>query len=176
MSFASERGLWGIVDGDTPLSSRDSLVAFRQLISADMDWADSRKIRFRRSAAVIRVTTLVLTGASTVVLGIPEIPARSSVALPMVAGVTILSALDAFFNWRSRWVLMEETQYRLHRLRDEIDFLLVAGRPEDVAPERLQQFFDEQQAIWSDTSRRWVEFRRTSQAEDDRSASKEEHR
>jgi hypothetical protein len=37
----------------------------------------------------------------------------------MVAAVTLISALEPFLNWRSRWALMEETQYRLHRIRDE---------------------------------------------------------
>jgi hypothetical protein len=165
-SLPSERGLLELVEGETHLSTKDALTAFRRLIAADMDWADSRKIRFRRSAAMVRISALVLTAASTVVLGIGTIPARASIALPMVAGVTLLSALDAFFNWRSRWVLMEETQYRLNRLRDEIDFLLVAGKSEQLTQERLQGFFVEQQLIWADVSRRWVEFRRTSQSQE----------
>ncbi|MFJ7212161.1 hypothetical protein [Amycolatopsis sp. NPDC098790] len=37
------------------------------------------------------------------VLGIQEIPSRASIALPMVALVTVLGGLETFFNWRSRW-------------------------------------------------------------------------
>lgn len=162
-SLPSERGLWELVEARGQLSEADALIAFRELISADMDWADSRKIRFRRSAAVVRLSALFLTAAAAVVLGIDAIPHRASIALPMVATVTFLSALDTFFNWRARWVLMEETQYRLNRIRDEIDFLLVAGKPEDVTREGLRSFFDEQQVIWADVSRRWIEFRRSSQ-------------
>ncbi|MFG1638813.1 hypothetical protein ACGFMK_00860 [Amycolatopsis sp. NPDC049252] len=58
-------------------------------------------------------------------LGIPEIPARASIALPLVAMVTLLTGLETFFTWRSRWLLMEETQYRMNRLRDEMDYYLV---------------------------------------------------
>lgn len=93
------------------------------------------------------------------VLGIEAIPGRSWVALPLVAAVTVLGALEAFFNWRSRWVLMEETQYRLNRLRDEIDYYLTVTPPEAVEQATLDRFFADQQQIWSDVSRRWIEFR-----------------
>jgi hypothetical protein len=59
-----------------------------------MDWADSRKLRFRLRAACVKVAALALTAASTVVLGIPAIPGRTAIALPMVALVTLISALE----------------------------------------------------------------------------------
>ena len=39
--------------------------------------------------------------------------------------VALISALEPFFNWRSRWILMEEAQYRLQRIRDELEYLRV---------------------------------------------------
>jgi hypothetical protein len=87
-----------------------------------MDWADSRKARFRSRAAAAKVAALALTAASTVVLGIPAIPDRTAIELPMVALVTLVTALEPFFNWRSRWVLMEETRYRLNLIRDQMDY------------------------------------------------------
>jgi hypothetical protein len=124
-----------------------------------MEWADSRKSRFRKSSSRTKLTSLILAAASTVVLGIEAIPARSAIALPLVATVTVLGALEAFFNWRSRWVLMEETQYRLNRLRDEIDYYLTVTPPDEVKREALDRFFADQQLIWNDVSRRWIEFR-----------------
>jgi hypothetical protein len=97
---------------------------------------------------------------STVILGIPAIEGRATIALPLVAGVTFLAGLDAFFNWRSRWLLMEETQYKLNRVRDEIDFVLVSTQPTALTTRDLRRFFSDQQDVWSDVSRRWVGFRR----------------
>jgi hypothetical protein len=115
----SERGFLEVAgrEADRPL---------HDLVSADMDWCNTRKRIFRRNASIVRIAALVLTAASTVVLGIQEIPARASVALPMVALVTVLGGLETFFNWRSRWVLVEETRYRFNRLRDEMDHYIVA--------------------------------------------------
>jgi hypothetical protein len=160
---ASERGFLDMAGRDADLPLREVLIGFRDLISADMDWADSRKARFRARASCARVATLALTAASTVVLGIPVIPDRTAIALPMVALVTLLSALEPFFNWRSRWVLMEETQYRLNRIRDEMDYYLVATPAADLDRDRLYRFFTDRQDTWNDVSRRWIEFRKLNQ-------------
>ncbi len=156
----SERGFLELARREPDLPLMDVLMHFRDLVSADMDWADSRKTRFRWRASCVKVVSLVLTAASTVVLGIPAIPARASIALPMVAMVAALGAAETFFNWRSRWVLMEETQYRLNRLRDEMDYYLVATPSAEFQRERLDRFFADQQAIWSDVSQRWIAFRK----------------
>ena len=159
-SADSERGLLEVAGRDPDRSLRDSLLAFRDLVSADMDWVDSRKSQFRRHASIVRVSALLLTAASTVVLGIQEIPARASIALPMVALVTVLGGLETFFNWRSRWVLMTETRYRFNRLRDELDYYIVTTPAAELSRGRLAEFFAKHQVVWDETSRQWVEFRK----------------
>jgi hypothetical protein len=156
----SEKGFLEFADRQADLPLREAFVRFRDLVAADMEWTDSRKVRFRKRASRVKLASLALAALSTVVLGIQAIPFRASVALPMVALVTMLGALEAFFNWRSRWVLMEEAQYRLNRLRDEMDYYLVVTASDRVEKEQLDLFFEEQQAIWSDVSRRWIEFRK----------------
>ena len=85
----------------------------------------------------------------------------------MVALVTVIGALEGFYNWRSRWILMEEAQYRLNRLRDDMDFYLVTTGSDELSRDRLRDFFVDQQAIWSDVSRRWIEFRRIEQPQNE---------
>lgn len=158
-ALPSERGLLELAGRRADLPLREVFVLFRDLVSADMDWADARKDRFRRRASWVRIGSLVLAALSTVVLGIRSIPAQAAVALPMVALVTVLGTLETFFNWRSRWVLMEEAQYRLNRLRDEMDYYLMVTATGTEERARLDAFFADQQRVWADVSRRWVEFR-----------------
>lgn len=131
-----------------------------------MDWAAMRRRHFKSSAARVKIATLVLTAASTVVLGIDGIPARADIALPMVAMVSVLTTLDVYFSWRSRWILMEEAQYRLQRLRDRIDFYVVTTSEARIEKGALVEFFDEQQAIWADVSKRWVDYRKAEKTPD----------
>jgi hypothetical protein len=102
-----------------------------------MTWTDTRKTKFRWRGSAVRLATLILTAASTVVLGIEAIPGRAAIALPMVATVTVLTGLESFHNWRSRWVPMEEAQYRLNRLRDEMDHFLVSSPSDSLRPAHL---------------------------------------
>jgi hypothetical protein len=162
--LASERGFLELVGRRPDLPLRDVFLGFRDLISADVEWIDSRKKRFKKPASRVRITALVLTALSTIVLGIPQIPERASFALPLVAAVTLLTGLETFFTWRSRWLLMEETQYRMNRLRDEMDYYLVTTPAVDLRRDRLDAFYAEQQELWADVSRRWVEFRKHDRA------------
>ena len=79
--------------------------------------------------------------------------------------LTLSVRQQAYFNWRSLWVLMEETQYRLNRIRDEMDYYIVTTPAADLELDRLRGFFDGQQDIWHDVSRRWVELRRADQSQ-----------
>jgi hypothetical protein len=161
---ASERGFLDMAGRDADLPLREVLIRFRDLVSADMEWADSRKDRCRTRASCAKVMGLTLAAASTVILGIAAIPDRTAIALPMVAAVTLLSALEPYFNWRSRWVLMEEAQYRLNRIRDEMDYYLVTTPAANLDPGQLHRFFAERQDTWADVSRRWIEFRKIDQS------------
>jgi hypothetical protein len=160
----SEKGFLDLAGRQPVTSTREAMLFFRDLVSSDIEWIDSRKKRFGRRAAWVRVVTLALTGASTVVLGLPYIPERASWALPMVALVTALGGLETFFNWRSRWLLMEESKYRMNRLRDDMDYHLVTTSDSGVTKEELDGYYAEQQDIWADVSRRWVEFRKLDRA------------
>lgn len=170
---ASERGFLEIAGREADLPLRETLFRFRDLVSADMDWADSRKARFRARAAAAKIAALTLTAGSTVVLGIPAIPNRTAIALPMVALVTLVTALEPFFNWRSRWVLMEETRYRLNMIRDEMDYYLVTTPAADLDRDQLYRFFTGRLDVWTDASRRWIEFRKLDQSQPGGGQSKE---
>ncbi|UOX88212.1 hypothetical protein MUY14_42070 [Amycolatopsis sp. FBCC-B4732] len=58
----SERGFLEVAGRDPDRPLRDQLLGIRDLVSADMDWADSR---FRRRASIVRVAALLLTAVST---------------------------------------------------------------------------------------------------------------
>lgn len=130
--LVSEKGYLELVGRIPEVSLREAMLGFRDLVSADMEWLDSRKKRYRAPAGRIRVVTLILTAASMVVLGIPQIPDRASWVPPLVAGVALLGGLEAFYNWRSRQLLMEESQYRMNRVRDDLDYYLVTTPASDL--------------------------------------------
>ena len=53
--LSSERGFLELAGRDDGLPLREAFLRFRDLVSADMDWVDSRKARFRFRASCAKV-------------------------------------------------------------------------------------------------------------------------
>src|SRR5690348_13226229 len=93
-------------------------------------YARSRKKRFRFRSSTVRVVSLTLSVTSTIILGLQTLNTWTGVAFALVATVTTVNTLEPFFAWRDRWVLMEETQYRFYRLRDDLTYYIAATKPD----------------------------------------------
>jgi hypothetical protein len=145
--------------GLTPLALAQDLLA---RIEQANTYARTRKHRFRRNSAVVRMTTLTLLVASTIILGLQDLDFWAGLGFSLVAVVTVVNTLEPFFAWRSRWVLMEETQYQFYRLRDELTYYIAATEPDRVDPAKVRSMFDEYQEIWDRLGQRWLEFRQSS--------------
>ncbi|MFF3684467.1 SLATT domain-containing protein [Streptomyces sp. NPDC002187] len=123
-------------------------------------YARGREKQFARSASVTKVATLGLSAASTVILGLQNLNAWAGLALACVALGTLLGAVEPFFDWRSRWILMEEAQYRFQRLADDLEYLVASTPADELTFDQLDEIFARYQAIWDDLSRTWLEYRR----------------
>ena len=123
-------------------------------------YADRRKQQFRRLASVIKMVTLTLSAASTIILGLQSLNTWAGLAFALVALGTLLGAVEPFFNWRSRWVLMEETQYRFRRLADDLEYLVASTAPGDLTHGQVNAIFLSYQGVWDDLCRVWLEQRR----------------
>lgn len=123
-------------------------------------YARSRKRRFRARSSAVWVASLTLSVASTIILGLQALNAWTGVAFALVAVVTTVNTIEPFFAWRDRWVLMEETQYRFYRLRDELTYYIASTNPDHLDQSKLREVFNEYQKIWDQLGSRWLEYRR----------------
>lgn len=123
-------------------------------------YARARRSRFRRSSSVLRIGSLALSAASTIILGLQDLDFWTGLGFAFVTVATVVNTLEPFFAWRSRWVLMEETQYRFNRLRDDVYFYLAATPPEELDLAKIRELFDQYQEIWDHLGNRWLESRK----------------
>src|SRR5262249_8039105 len=128
--------------GLTPLELARDLLA---RIERGHAYARSRRRRFRRGSVAVRVASLCLSGASTIILGLQNLTFWAGLGFALVALVTVVNTIEPFFAWRSLWTLMEETQYRLHRLQDDLSFYLAATPADQVDPARIEEMFERYQ-------------------------------
>jgi hypothetical protein len=149
-------------DTDPPaqLSPRELALWVRKEAVRGIAWAQPRKKRFRSAASITRITTLGLSAASTVILGLQDLDFWASLGFSLVAVSTVVAAVEPFFNWRSRWVLLEEAQYELRRIRDELDYMLATCGDSELRPQDIEPFFERSQQVWRQTSTRWLDQRR----------------
>ncbi|MFD8866221.1 SLATT domain-containing protein [Streptomyces sp. NPDC059590] len=141
-------------------SPREAAAFLLDKIRQGNGYARGKKKRFGRSASITKVTTLALSAASTVILGLQNLNAWAGLALACVALVTLLGAVEPFFDWRSRWILMEEAQYRFQRLADDLEYLMASTAADELTFDQLNEIFGRYQTIWDDLSRTWLEHRR----------------
>ncbi|MFD5828122.1 SLATT domain-containing protein [Lentzea sp. NPDC060358] len=122
-------------------------------------YARSRKHRFRWKSVAVRLTTLVLSAVSTIILGLQNLDPWTGTAFALVAVVTVVSALEPFFAWRSLWVLMEDASSRFHRLEDDLSYYVASTPADQVEAERVREMFERYREIWDSLSSRWSRLR-----------------
>ncbi|MCM0674669.1 DUF4231 domain-containing protein [Micromonospora phytophila] len=124
-------------------------------------YARSRKRNFIRRASLVRLASLTLSVASTIILGLQNLEFWTGLAFALVAVATVVNTVEPFFAWRSRWVLMEECQYKFYRLRDEVTYYIASNKPEELEAAKIRAMFDQYQGIWDELGSRWLEYRRS---------------
>ena len=141
--------------GLTPLELAQDLLS---RIDRGNTYARSKKKRFRTSSSATRLGSLLLSVTSTIILGLQDLDGWTGVAFALVAVVTTVNTLEPFFAWRSRWILMEKTQYRFYRLRDDLTYYIASNKPDRLEESTIRQFFDSYQRTWDLLSDRWMEY------------------
>jgi hypothetical protein len=126
-------------------------------------YARSRKNRFRYRSSFVKVISLILSVAATIILGLQKLNLWTGIAFSLVATVTVVNTLEPFFAWRSLWVLMENTQYKFYRLRDELTYYIAATQPDQLDEAEIRAMFEEYQRIWDQIGNRWMEYRRAAE-------------
>ena len=76
-----------------------------------------------------------------------------------MALITVVNAVEPFFNWRSRWVLAEEAQHGFYRLQEDLEYLIATCPPQDLKYEDLTKLYERYQNTWNRFGEKWLEQR-----------------
>lgn len=117
----------------------------------------------RRNSVLIKLATVLLTGLATILLGLQiqqlsDIQKNIAFALGSLA--TLLTALEPFFNFRALWVENELAIWKMHSLRDELEFYLASTEKKKIKSEHIINFNKKYVEIWNTLSQAWIENRR----------------
>jgi len=81
------------------------------------------------------------------------------VALALGALVTVLAAMEAFFNHRGLWVSRTVTVRRLEELRRHVDYRLAGLNDGEISPQLVDELLAELDHIVADDHKAWLRLR-----------------
>jgi hypothetical protein len=124
-----------------------------------------RRRRDKRKSFVLQMATVALSATITVLLGLRVDPGLqrtlANVALVLGALVTVLAAMEAFFNHRGLWVTRTVTVRRLEELRRQTDYRLAGLADGEVQPAMVDELLARLEEVMADDQRAWLQLRST---------------
>ncbi len=134
-----------------------------------LDEAIARVSRIKHAnhqrAGVIKIATLTFSSAITVLLGLDMAGLGSffnPLALVLGGLVTLLNALDPFFNFRALWIEHEAALARFQRIKDQLGFLLAGTEANAAYANELERIYQDYQQVWLDLGQTWTQARHSS--------------
>jgi hypothetical protein len=139
-----------------------------ELVRKSADSALVMRDRNRGRARLIYVMTVVLSTIATILLGVQVDVATGTefkrYAFIIGAIVTLLNALDPFFNYRSSWTAYDQALADFYRIRTLLEYDLTGTNAAQLDPVKLDQYRDAHQAVWDRVQKIWRESRRLTEA------------
>jgi hypothetical protein len=122
-----------------------------------------RRRRDKRKAFALQMATVTLSATITVLLGLRVDAgvqrALANVALALGALVTVLAAMEAFFNHRGLWISRTVTVRRLEELRRQVNYRLAVLGDGEVDPEVVDDLLARLDQIVMDDQQAWLRLR-----------------
>jgi hypothetical protein len=122
-----------------------------------------RRRRDKRKAFALQMSTVVFSASITVLLGLQVGPRTQStfknIALVLGALVTVLAAMEAFFNHRGLWIGRTVTVRRLEDLRRHLEYRLAGLDGTRLEPKLADSFLAKLDEIIAEDQRAWMRLR-----------------
>jgi hypothetical protein len=126
------------------------------------DFAHKRK-RDKNKAFGLKIIAVVLAAAITVLLGlkVDENWAKvfQNIALVFGATITILNAVEAFYDHRSLWIRRTVTLAHLFALERDLSLYIAGTEQTEIDPKVLNRLADRYDRILADDLKAWLQLR-----------------
>jgi len=130
----------------------------------DLQARNARKrAQDKREAMRFRLATVVFSGTITILLGLQVADQvsqiLSNVALGLGALITVVSAVDAFYDYRGLWIRRTVLLARLSDLKTSLDFYKSGREEDEIDEEVVDGFLSTFQDIRAEDLRAWLQMR-----------------
>ncbi|MGG7509971.1 SLATT domain-containing protein [Plantibacter sp. YIM 135249] len=133
----------------------------RQRFYEDRDYSRWRRKSWSRSATIVRFLILILSATATVLLGLATLDGFAALGFICSALVTTASAIEPYFNWRSRWVMAEEALAEWHKLEEDLAIYVASTPATNLDFNTILNYDKQRRAVWNTFSGQWIEQRQS---------------
>ncbi|MDL5485945.1 SLATT domain-containing protein [Microbacterium wangruii] len=147
-----------LTPGMAPLEAAEGLL--RSLAEA-RSYAQARRRTWSRWSTGIRLLMFTVSALATITLGLATTDAWGKVGFVLSALVTSLTALEPFFNWRSRWVDADEALAGWYDVEEDLRRLVETSPEAALTHSEVERLYKRYRKIWNDWSASWVSARRS---------------
>ncbi|REC98254.1 hypothetical protein DEU35_1349 [Microbacterium sp. AG157] len=146
----------------TPLELANSV---RRSFYKDRNYLRRRRSRWAAGAITIRMLALAFSWVATVLLGLSNLSGLAAWGFAFSALVTLITALEPFLNFRSRWVSADEALARWHRAEEELTSYVATTSEDKIAASEVLRFDEMRRDEWMRFSQDWLANRRSAASE-----------
>jgi Protein of unknown function (DUF4231) len=153
-------------DGDRDTAGSQTLPKFasrsdflaKQLEKHIEEYKGKRNLS-RLAVKVVKIATIVIGGATTILLGLKgtawlQEGSLTASALVLSATNTMLTAWEAFADNSWKWVRYRTTLVNLYNIRDDLRFKLADGG--QLSEGEATEFFQQLKTVLSETNDEWM--------------------
>ena len=121
----------------------------RQRLLDDKDYARNRRWMWRNLASASMLLTLVLSAATSIVLGLSDLGPLGTLGFICSALVTVMIAIEPLFDWRARRASADEALTAWDHLEENLAIYVASTPAKDLDPEEILDFDRQRRAVWS---------------------------
>ncbi len=132
-----------------------------QYLDASIKDMGAKRKRNQRLASILKLASLILSAAATFVLALGDDRTLQVIALACTASLTVLNAVDPYFNFRALWIEHEHAKSQFFSLYDRVRFYAEGRAGADVDMKVVMGFYGEYEEIWENLGEAWDRARRT---------------
>jgi len=136
---------------------------FQEEMNCSISYFEDKHKRTKNRAYGIKITSVCFSALITVVLGLSVsknlLDLFRNIALILGAAVTIINAVDAFYNYGALWIKNAVTLSKLRELKIKSEMYSAGCQDSDLSEKKINEFIGEFQKILKEDMKEWLRIR-----------------
>jgi hypothetical protein len=152
------------------MSIENKITFLSEQLAYNIEAFTKKRNRNKTKAFLIKFAITGLGGTTTVLLGLQGVGLEHTIrniTLVTSALVTLLSALDTFFNHRGLWIRYTKTMTDLRTIESDLKYALATGI-DSISEDIVDELYHRYQQTLSETNKWWLQIREDDGTQSDR--------